>query len=86
MFKEQKLFYTNLFLAGVNAPPAIAPAIAPAVAPPAVAALPVIDPPAVAPPIVDLFKPIGCKLLIERCTLSCIDHLWSKGLKASCKG
>ena len=56
MFKEQKLFYTNLFLAGVNARPAVAPAVAP----PAVAALPAIDPPAVAPPIVDLFKPIGC--------------------------
>jgi hypothetical protein len=56
MFKEQKLFYTNLFLTGINAPPAIAPAVATS----AVAPLPAIDSPAVAPPIVDLFKPIGC--------------------------
>jgi hypothetical protein len=54
MFKEQKLFYTNLFLAGINAPPSIAPANLPAIAPPVVA------PPAIAPPVVNLFKPIGC--------------------------
>jgi hypothetical protein len=55
MFKEQKLFYANLFLAGINAPPANAPAIAPPVI-----AVPVIDPPVIAPPIADVFKPIGC--------------------------
>ena len=54
MFKEQKLFYTNLFLAGVNAPPAVTPANLPAIATPGIA------PPVIAPPVVDLFKPIGC--------------------------
>jgi hypothetical protein len=54
MFKEQKLFYTNLFIAGVNALPAVAPANLPAIAPPGIAS------PVITPPVVDLFKPIGC--------------------------
>ena len=64
MFKELKLFYTNLFLAGVNAPPAIAPAIAPPVV-----ALPAINPPAIVPPIVDLFKKTLCVSLPARLVL-----------------
>jgi hypothetical protein len=69
MFKEKKLFYIPtssllastlllLYIAPAIAPPAVA--AIPAVDPPAVAAIPAVDPPAVAPPIVDLFKLIGC--------------------------